>query len=72
MGSIHAILSLLAYAQCTLTTIFDVELAANINVVSDCLEVHLNVSKIAFRFITFYMFLLDLVERAKLVCDLLC
>jgi hypothetical protein len=29
MGSIRAILSLLLYAQCTLTMIFDFELASN-------------------------------------------
>jgi hypothetical protein len=43
MGLILDILSLLAYAQCTLTTFFDIELAPK-KVVSDCFEIHLKVS----------------------------
>jgi hypothetical protein len=41
---IRTILSLLAYAQCTLATIFHFELAPK-KVVSDYIEVHLKVSK---------------------------
>ncbi len=38
------ILSLLAYVQCTLATIFDLELAQK-KIVSDSFEIHLKVSK---------------------------
>ena len=41
---IRTILSLLAYAQCTLATIFHFELAPK-KVISDSFEVHLKVSK---------------------------
>jgi hypothetical protein len=44
LGQIRNILSLLAYAQCTLATIFDFELAQK-KVVSDSFEVHWKVSK---------------------------
>jgi hypothetical protein len=44
VGQIRTILSLLAYAQCTLATIFDFELAQK-KVVSGSFEVDLNVSK---------------------------
>ncbi len=44
VGQICTMLSLLAYAQCTLATIFHFELAPK-KVVSDSFEVHLKVSK---------------------------
>ncbi len=44
LGQISIILALLAYAQCTLATIFDFEFAPKKGV-SDSFEVHLNVSK---------------------------
>ncbi len=52
MGQVRIILSLLVYAQCTLATIFDFELSQK-KVVLDLFEVHLNVSKKLFLFLTF-------------------
>jgi hypothetical protein len=60
VGQIPTILSLLAYAQCTLATIFDFELAPK-KVVPDSFEVHLKLSKYLFLiFPFFHWFKLDL------------
>jgi hypothetical protein len=66
------ILSLLAYAPCTLATIFYFELAQE-KVVSGSFEVNLDVSKKLFLiFHCFHWLKLDLVKMAKLACDQLC
>ncbi len=72
VGQICTILSLQAYAQCTLAMTFHFELAPK-KVVSDSLEVHLKVSKQLFLIFHFFHWLkLDLVKMPKLACDQLC
>ncbi len=72
VGQIRTILSLLAYAQRTLATIFHFELAPK-KVVSDSFGVHLKVTKQLFLIFHFFHWLkLDLVKMAKLACDHLC
>ncbi len=73
MGQTRTILSLLAYAQCTLATIFDFELAPKKKSCFRFLCGPLEGVKIAFSDFHFLHWLkLDLGKLAKLACDQLC